>query len=137
MPPDGRSSIRLIHEDECEELLRAHRWGRLGVQVRDHPEIFPVNYAMDGHRIVFRVDRGTKLASIRQHHIVSFQIDAVDESEQTGWSVAAVGPVSEVFDAGAIERLEGLGLESWAVSESTHWMRLSPHRLSGRRLVRA
>jgi nitroimidazol reductase NimA-like FMN-containing flavoprotein (pyridoxamine 5'-phosphate oxidase superfamily) len=136
MATDGQSSIRVIHEDECEALLRAHRWGRLGVQVRDHPEIFPVNYAMDGHRIVFRVDRGTKLASIRQHHIVSFQIDEVDEDEQSGWSVAAVGPVNEVFDAEDIRRLEDLGLESWAVSESVHWMRLSPHRLSGRRLVR-
>jgi nitroimidazol reductase NimA-like FMN-containing flavoprotein (pyridoxamine 5'-phosphate oxidase superfamily) len=136
MQTDGSSSIQLIHDDECEELLLAHRWGRLGVQVRDHPEIFPVNYAMDGHRIVFRVDRGTKLASIRQHHMVTFQIDDVDEEQQTGWSVAAVGPVNEVFDAQDITRLEGLGLVSWAVSESIHWMRLSPHRLSGRRLVR-
>ena len=135
MAPDRHPSVQLVHEDECEELLESHRWGRLAVQVHDHPEVFPLNYAMDGHRIVFRIDRGTKLASLRRHHIGSFQIDEVDEHERTGWSVMAVGPISEVFDTEDIERLDGLGLESWVTSESVHWMRLSPHRLSGRRLT--
>jgi nitroimidazol reductase NimA-like FMN-containing flavoprotein (pyridoxamine 5'-phosphate oxidase superfamily) len=135
MQADRRPSVQLIHDNECEELLRSHRWGRLAVQVVDHPEVFPLNYAMDGHRIVFRIDRGAKLASLRQNHIASFQIDEVDEEQRCGWSVMAVGPISEAIDAGDIERLEGLGLESWVTSESNHWMQLSPHRLSGRRLV--
>jgi nitroimidazol reductase NimA-like FMN-containing flavoprotein (pyridoxamine 5'-phosphate oxidase superfamily) len=135
MQADRRPSVQFIHDNECEELLRSHRWGRLAVQVVDHPEVFPLNYAMDGHRIVFRIDRGAKLASLRQNHIASFQIDEVDEEQRCGWSVMAVGPISEAIDAGDIERLEGLGLESWVTSESNHWMQLSPHRLSGRRLV--
>ena len=135
MQADRRPSVQLIHDNECEELLRSHRWGRLAVQVHDHPEVFPLNYAMDGHRIVFRIDRGAKLASLRQNHMASFQIDEVDEEQRCGWSVMAVGPISEAIDAGDIERLEGLGLESWVTSESNHWMQLSPHRLTGRRLV--
>lgn len=135
MATDRQPSVQLIHEDECEGLLRAHRWGRLAVQVQDHPEVFPLNYAMDGHRIVFRIDRGTKLASLRQHHVASFQIDEVDEEQRTGWSVMAVGPITEVIDPEDVSRLEDLGLESWVTSESIHWMRLSPHRLTGRRLA--
>ena len=135
MSPGARSSVQLIHDDECVALLRAHRWGRLAVQVHDHPEVFPLNYAMDGPRIVFRIDRGAKLASLRQSHLASFQIDEVDEEKRRGWSVMAVGPISEAVDAADIRRLEDLGLESWVTSESVHWMQLSPHRLSGRRLV--
>jgi len=133
--PSGRSTVVALTQTECESLLEANRWGRLAVTVHEHPEIFPVNYAMDGRRIVFRVDRGTKLASMRRHHVASFQIDHVDEEEHTGWSVMAVGPVSEIFSEEEITRLEGLGLEPWVVGESTHWMRLSPHHLSGRRIT--
>ena len=127
--------MHLIHDKECEELLRSRHWGRLAVLVQDPPEIFPLNHTMDGHRIVFRVDRGAKLASLRQHQLASFQIDEVDEEQRRGWSVMAVGPITEVVDPEEIERLEALGLDSWVTSESVHWMRLSPHRLSGRRLV--
>jgi nitroimidazol reductase NimA-like FMN-containing flavoprotein (pyridoxamine 5'-phosphate oxidase superfamily) len=89
---------------------------------------------MDDHRIVFRIDRGTKLSSLRQHHLASFQIDEVDEEQRRGWSVMAVGPIAEVVEADDVVHLEALGLDSWVASESVHWMRLSPHRLSGRRL---
>jgi nitroimidazol reductase NimA-like FMN-containing flavoprotein (pyridoxamine 5'-phosphate oxidase superfamily) len=136
MGPVRRSTVQSLNQPECEELLDANRYGRLAVQVHEHPEVFPVNYAMDGRRIVFRVDRGTKLSSIRHDHVASFQIDHIDEQDRTGWSVMAVGPVSEVFAEEEVDRLEDLGLETWVVGETTHWMRLSPHHLSGRRVVR-
>lgn len=130
----GVSEYEALQRDECRTLLGRERWGRVAVQVGDHPEVFPVNYVLDGERIVFRTDRGTKLASIRRNHIAAFQIDAVDEKARTGWSVMAVGPVTEVHDLEEIARLEELELENWVVGEHVHWMRLSPHHYSGRRL---
>jgi nitroimidazol reductase NimA-like FMN-containing flavoprotein (pyridoxamine 5'-phosphate oxidase superfamily) len=133
---EPRPSVQYIHQPECEALLRDHHIGRLGVVVHDHPEIFPMNYAMDGSRIAFRIDRGTKLASLRQARLATFEIDGVDEEERSGWSVMAVGPVQEIHDQPTIDRLEHIGLDTWIIGESVHWMRLSPHRLSGRRIVR-
>jgi nitroimidazol reductase NimA-like FMN-containing flavoprotein (pyridoxamine 5'-phosphate oxidase superfamily) len=133
---DQRPSMQYIHQKECEALLRDHWFGRLGVLVHDHPEIYPMNYAMDGSRIVFRIDRGTKLASLRKARVSSFEIDGVHEDERSGWSVMAVGPVREIHDEPTLERLESLGLDTWVIGETVHWMRLSPHSLTGRRLLR-
>lgn len=133
---DRCPSVQHIHHPECEALLRDRHFGRLGVIVHDHPEIFPMNYTMDGSHIAFRIDRGTKLASLRQSHIATWEIDGIDEEERCGWSVMAVGPVQEIHDEPTLDRLDHLGLDTWIIGESVHWMRLSPHRLSGRRIVR-
>ena len=94
---EGRTWLEILSENDCYELLADRGWGRLGVMIDNHPEIFPVNYALDDQRIVFRVDAGTKLTGLHQAGEVAFEIDDVDPSERRGWSVLIVGRVTELY----------------------------------------
>ena len=55
----------------------------------------PVNYALAGHDIVFRVEDGAKRAAIQQP-ILAFEVDHVDEDQKSGWSVLVRGVGAEV-----------------------------------------
>jgi nitroimidazol reductase NimA-like FMN-containing flavoprotein (pyridoxamine 5'-phosphate oxidase superfamily) len=59
---DRRSGLQVIERAECLRLLATEEVGRLGVVVAGRPEIFPVNYVVDGDEVMFRTDAGTKLA---------------------------------------------------------------------------
>jgi hypothetical protein len=93
-----------------------------------------VNFALDEGDIVVRTDRGGKLAAATRGAVVAFEADQLDPAGQSGWSVTAVGPSSEVTDPGELARLRGIGLRSWAPGERDHFIRISPVMLNGRRL---
>ena len=90
---DGRQGLEQIPMLGCIRHLRTETIGRVAVMVDGHPEIFPVNYAVDEQGdIFFRTDRGSKLDAIATAPTVAFEIDGIDEENQLGWSVLAVGP---------------------------------------------
>ena len=60
-PGQDNAGIDVIPYHECLELLKTEEVGRIAVVVEGRPEIFPVNYVLDGNGIMFRTDRGTKL----------------------------------------------------------------------------
>ncbi|MEZ5248043.1 MAG: pyridoxamine 5'-phosphate oxidase family protein [Ilumatobacteraceae bacterium] len=53
----------VLGTDECWQLFRSAEVGRLAVSISNHPDIFPLNYVVDGESIVFRTAPGTKLAA--------------------------------------------------------------------------
>jgi nitroimidazol reductase NimA-like FMN-containing flavoprotein (pyridoxamine 5'-phosphate oxidase superfamily) len=134
---DGRTGLEIIAPDECRRLLATDEVGRLAVIDGGTPMVFPVNYALDGEAIVFRTAPGTKL-SVGPRGAVSFEIDAFDRTARTGWSVIVTGRLEEVteFDAATLERVTELPVEPWTGGDKSHWMRLVPSRLSGRRIGR-
>jgi Pyridoxamine 5'-phosphate oxidase len=71
--------------DECFRLLGAAHVGRLVYQDDLGPLAVPVNYAMAGHEIVFRVEGGAKRAAMQQP-MLAFE---VDQSTRTGSSDGA------------------------------------------------
>ena len=132
---DSRSGIELIDRDECVRLLHGDVIGRLAVNDGHAPTILPVNYRMDGDCVVFRSDAGMKLdAGARAP--VSFEIDQFDREHHGGWSVVVSGHLEEVdaYDSETLERVRALGVTSWAAGERSHWMRLVPSRITGRRI---
>ena len=46
--------ITEVPEDSCWGYLDTAEVGRLATSVNDQPEVFPVNYVVDGQSIVFR-----------------------------------------------------------------------------------
>jgi len=58
----------------------------------------------------------------------------LDQASQSGWSVTAIGPSSEVTDPGDLARLRTIGLTSWAPGARDHFIRISPVMLNGRHL---
>jgi uncharacterized protein len=93
-----------------------------------------VNFALDHGDIVIRTDRSGKLAAATRGAVVAFEVDQVDLAGQTGWSVTAIGPSTEVTDLGELARLRTIGLKSWAPGERDHFIRISPVMLNGRNL---
>jgi nitroimidazol reductase NimA-like FMN-containing flavoprotein (pyridoxamine 5'-phosphate oxidase superfamily) len=128
--------MRELSADECRRLLTKHCVGRLAVVVGGKPLIFPVNYAFDGERVVFRTDAGLKLrhAPLRR---VAFEIDGFDEAAGTGWSVLVQGSTYEFTRAidGYSEDLRRLPVTPFAPGEKAHWIEIMPHTITGRRLV--
>jgi uncharacterized protein len=128
--------VEEIPVDECLELLRTHRVGRLAVATPDGPAIFPVNYAVGDDRVVFRTDQGTKLDSSTLRR-VAFEIDAFDADARTGWSVVVEGVGTEISDAIDAEsvKLQGLELHPFAPGPKEHLVEIHPRVISGRRIV--
>jgi nitroimidazol reductase NimA-like FMN-containing flavoprotein (pyridoxamine 5'-phosphate oxidase superfamily) len=130
---DGRTGLELLGPQECWRLLRSHQLGRIGIVVDGEPAILPVNYAAHGRTIVFRTAGGTKLDAVTTWPAVAFELDGTTGG-RGGWSVLAVGPAEEVHGGAELRELEALGLEPWAPGTKLHWVRITPRRVSGRRL---
>ena len=130
---DARTGIEWLERDECLRLLAAGDLGRLAVVDGTTPLVFPVNYVLDGGTIVFRTGEGTKLDAGPRGH-ASFEIDGFDRERRTGWSVLATGRLEEETRADVLDRLRRLPLDPWAGGPRTHWMRLVPDRVTGRRV---
>jgi nitroimidazol reductase NimA-like FMN-containing flavoprotein (pyridoxamine 5'-phosphate oxidase superfamily) len=128
--------LKKLSGDECYALLKSHSVGRLGVIVDGYPEIVPVNYAMDQFTVVLRSKPGTKL-SAAEHHNVTFEVDDINRSERTGWSVLVRGQgemLSPAHSEAVRESTEHTGVKPWVPGDDFQWLRIIPHGISGRRI---
>lgn len=135
MPNAGAE--RVLDEQECWRRLREHpaKVGRLAFVSDGLPVILPVNYRVDGDSVVFRTRPGVKLAAATDGHMLAFQADDVDIAWQSGWSVMLRGRGEHITLRDATQRLEGLGLTSWAPGSRDQWVRIRPIRIEGRELA--
>jgi nitroimidazol reductase NimA-like FMN-containing flavoprotein (pyridoxamine 5'-phosphate oxidase superfamily) len=133
---DRRTGLEVLDRDECLCLLSSDPVGRVAVVVDARPMIFPVNYALDGESIVFRSDAGSKVSGATSGFPMSFEIDGIDEIFHTGWSVVVNGVGHEVVDGTELARLRALELRPWASGPKTHWIRIQPKTMTGRRVAR-
>lgn len=127
-----------LSRDECLRLLAANSFGRLAVSAADGaPVIRPINYVFDerDQSVVFRTAAGSKFHSLLRSASAAFEIDGIDESSQTGWSVIVRGVTDEITNARSLRRLNELGLETWAPGGKAHWVRIRARTVSGRRIA--
>jgi nitroimidazol reductase NimA-like FMN-containing flavoprotein (pyridoxamine 5'-phosphate oxidase superfamily) len=131
---DDRTGIEIIERDACRRLIETQRIGRVALVDGGRPVCLPVNYAMDGDRIVFRTAAGSKLSAAIRGSAVAFEVDSVDPVQLAGWSVVVTGRADEVLDPEEIKRLEGLPLRPWAPGSLNHWVVIQNYGMSGRRI---
>ena len=127
--------LEILSPEECHDLLGRSTIGRVAVTVAALPAIFPVNYALLDGQIVFRTGGGTKLRAAVERAVVAFQVDHIDESSASGWSVMAVGLAEEVTHPDELRAVEQLGLRPFAAGDRSHVVRIRPEFLSGRRIA--
>jgi nitroimidazol reductase NimA-like FMN-containing flavoprotein (pyridoxamine 5'-phosphate oxidase superfamily) len=132
---DARTWLEHLSPAECWRLLALTPVGRLGVLVDSAPEIYPVNHVVDDQSIVFRTDPGSKLRGLDRSPSVCFEVDELDPSTATGWSVLLKGKAAEITDGADLERARELPLRFWVVGERDHWIRVTPVEVTGRRIV--
>jgi nitroimidazol reductase NimA-like FMN-containing flavoprotein (pyridoxamine 5'-phosphate oxidase superfamily) len=132
----ARLTLVELEREECIELLAAGDLGRLGVVVNGRPEIFPVRHGFDHERgtVFFATTEGTKLHAALDWPWVAFEVDASDDDRAGGWSVLLVGRAEEVVEASEIDRLVSLRPGLWEPGGPTHWLRLLPDKITGRRV---
>ena len=119
---------------ECWALLAGDDIGRLAVSIHDHPDLFPVNYAVDGDSIVVNTAPGTKLAAAVLGRAVAFEVDQLDRATRTGWSVVVKGRAREIEDLDGLMSAEDLGIRPWADTDKTRYMRITVDEITGRRI---
>ena len=132
---EGRTNLEVLSSIACDRHLRTETVGRIAVMVDGHPEIFPVNYAVDGRAdIFFRMDSGTKLNAAATAPTIAFEIDGFDEDRELGWSVLAVGQARWLGRPQDIAKVRDLPLKPWAAGEKANVVRLSPTKITGRQI---
>jgi nitroimidazol reductase NimA-like FMN-containing flavoprotein (pyridoxamine 5'-phosphate oxidase superfamily) len=125
-----------LTKGECFELLAREQLGRVAVVDDCGPVVFPVNFVLDRHMVVFRTDEGTKLDAAARGGRVGFEIDGTDTAAYTGWSVVVRGEAVEVTDPAELARLRKLPLFPWAPGAKSRYVRILPAALTGRRISR-
>jgi nitroimidazol reductase NimA-like FMN-containing flavoprotein (pyridoxamine 5'-phosphate oxidase superfamily) len=130
---DGRTWLEHLPAKRCWELLASVPTGRLGVVVDGAPEIYPLNHAVDGRSIVFRLDPGTKLRGLLTDPRVCYEADAFEEDGSV-WSVLVKGHAEEIQDTAERRAARELPLELWAPGPKTRWIRLRPIEVTGRQV---
>lgn len=131
---DPRTGLEIIDPAECWELVASKEIGRLAVSVANDPDVFPLNYRVDDATIVIRTSPGLKLAAAVLGNPVAFEVDDLDDTTHSGWSVVIHGFGEEIEDVTAWLRAEDLNIEPWADSAKSRYLRIVPDRISGRRV---
>jgi len=127
-------SIQALSPEECLFLLRSRDLGRIAFDKGGQPEIFPINYALEGRIVVFRTAPGAKLDSVPRAK-VAFEVDDWDAKVGIGWSVVVKGRAEEVTrnPGRTAEHIRRVPLNSVAPGVRGHWLAIRPSEMTGRR----
>ena len=129
-----RGSLVELSRQECFELLAEKVVGRVAYVDDDGPVVLPVNYVLDNETVLFRTSASSLLAAHLRDGTVAFQVDEVDEVTEYGWSVLLRGVAT-------LEQPKGTGPANhprpspWVQGSRNLVVRISPHMLTGRRLL--
>jgi len=132
------ASLVDVDREECLRLLAGGNVGRVVVLApAGTPVIRPVNYVFDeaSQSVVFRCAEGTKLVSLLRAARAWFEVDEIDSTARSGWSVIIAGVTEALTRPEEIRRLEAQALDTWAVGGAASWIRIRARVVSGRRIV--
>ena len=133
---EDERELEVLTEGVCLDLLRANSFGRVAIVVGGQPLVFPVNYGMDGDRVVIRTGPGTKLRWAPNSR-VAFEIDEVDRDHGLAWSVLMQGVAQDVRRAagGYGRALRAVTVEPAAPGERDDRLAIQPRVITGRRFT--
>ena len=134
MTTDKGSKLKEISEERCWQLLGQKQVGRLAVSINNQPDIFPVNYRVDDQMVFIRSAGGIKLAAAVLGTAVAFEVDAIDEETETGWSVVVRGTASELSKLDDQLLAEDLHINPWASGPKERFVQIAPTVITGREI---
>lgn len=110
-------------------MLHAQEFGRLAFHLADEVHITPVNYAVDGERLIFRTAEGSKLLGVTMNHDVAFEID--EYNDEHARSVIVRGRAHELRGHEA-EATDQLPLRPWVGTTKVNIIAIDVDEISGR-----
>lgn len=123
--------MQILSEDQCWTRLRETEFGRMAYHLADEVHIAPVNFAVDGRRLVFRTAEGSKLLGVVMNEDVAFEIDRIDDEAENAWSVIARGK-AQILDGEDARNADNLRLRPWVSSEKHNVVGIDVEEVSGR-----
>jgi transcriptional regulator with XRE-family HTH domain len=144
--PPGRgaaaphSELRELGTEECLRLIAPGGIGRVGFDGPDGPTVLPVNYRIHGGSVLIRtafggpIEEGLRTGMEGVEIKVAFEVDRIDDAMRQGWSVLVQGPAHHVSSEEELAEVESAEVEAWAGGDRTHYIRIMPHRVTGRRV---
>ena len=133
MSNESSSQVQNLEHHECWALLRTVSVGRLAVLVDGRPDIFPVNFTVDGGTLVFRTSQGTKLSAATGDAPVAVEADGVDADTGMAWSVVIKGTGALVKSTEEVLETSRLYLFPWQAGRKDAFVRITPDSVTGRR----
>jgi hypothetical protein len=124
-----------LDEAECIRLLAGREIGRVVFTFDALPAAHPVSYLLDAEEVIFRTGDGSKLAAATRGAVVAFQVDQIDTSTRTGWTVLGVGKAYEVLTPDRLADLATRMPAPWAPHRTAHTIAIPLQRVTGRRLA--
>jgi nitroimidazol reductase NimA-like FMN-containing flavoprotein (pyridoxamine 5'-phosphate oxidase superfamily) len=129
-------SLTRLSRAEAVTLLAAGQVGRMAYVARAGvPDVVPVNYRLVRDAIYICSGPGPKLQAADRKEMVALEVDDIDCSTGTGWSVVAHGPARRLPQQ---ERLvlkqRGESPAPWATGPRHDLIRIDIARIAGRRL---
>jgi len=129
-----RTGLEVIEEAECWALVASRSVGRLGVAIKNRPDIFPVNYRVIDGALILRTAPGVKLAAATLGVAIAFEVDDFDEVTHHGWSVVIHGTAHELEGLEELMEAEASHPATWANSRKDRFVRIEVEEISGRRI---
>ncbi|MGD0373513.1 MAG: pyridoxamine 5'-phosphate oxidase family protein [Streptosporangiaceae bacterium] len=139
-PADSKPVLEPLDEAECLRLISPGGLGRLAYSGRFDLTVLPVNYRLHEGSIVFRTaqnsptDEDLRTGIAGAEYRVAFEVDDVDSAVREGWSVLIQGSAHHVDSESERASLAGAGVEPWAGGDRQHFIRITPTRITGRRI---
>ncbi|MDW4573246.1 pyridoxamine 5'-phosphate oxidase family protein [Microbacterium sp. M3] len=127
---DTNNAVVTLSEEQCWNLLARGELGRLALDADGEPDIFPVNYVVDGPRVLFRTAPGSKLAELSANPLVAFEVDEYDDTFAA--SVIVKGVAERLQLQREIDAADALPLAPWIPTLKYRWVRITPRQISGR-----
>lgn len=116
-----------IEPDECRRLLGEALVGRVSWESsRSGQLVLPVNFALVDDQVVFTVAKESVLSELSTPTAVAFEVDDLDNSTATGWSVLVQGTTG-LYDGDA-----DLRSLPWAPGVRDVTIAITPTAMSGR-----
>ena len=137
---DAKHGLETLNEAECLQLIAPGGIGRLAFSGRYGLTVLPVNYKLHHGAIVFRTAQESPTGEDLQTGIahaeyqVAFEIDDIDLAARRGWSVLIHGPAHAMSSPAERALVAESGVEPWPGGPREHAIRITPARITGRRL---
>jgi nitroimidazol reductase NimA-like FMN-containing flavoprotein (pyridoxamine 5'-phosphate oxidase superfamily) len=134
MPARTREFVEMA-ERRCRELLGSTQVGRLAWQSADGLQILPVSYVYHQGDVVFRTSPSGALSHLVRPTEVVMEVDDLDQTLRTGWSVVVHGRTAALADPVTLGRASTVDVPTpWAPGGRDLFIQITPTRISGRSL---
>ena len=130
---DVHSHLTELTAPECWDLARDSQFGRVAWSTASGPSVLPVNLGFGDGAIWIRTSPYSALARQCSGQRVAIELDNIDVTTRSGWSVVIVG-TAELVDSDEVP-VALRPLNVWPSGTKNVHLRIEPVEVTGRRLL--